>query len=415
MNMDNDMDGQFLNERRGIYVLSLAQMLAMMGMASILSLTPLYVAELGVEDRGDQALWAGIMGSGIWVGLLVFGPIWGSLADRVGRRPMVLRAFFAGAILLFAQAFVQEPYQLLILRVLQGITTGTLMATLALAASITPSSRIGLAVGITQMGSFLGGTFGPLLGGVAADTIGFRASYLIASGLVFSGFLFVLLLVQEHFEAEHSERFNLRETVTRAWHIPTDRSLLIVLFLAMLTFGVGHMVTPAIPPFVSSLGGGGNSATAAGLTLSLMGGSAALAAAIAGRLSLKFELRVILTLSCLGSALVLLPQALSNNLALTIVLLIALGLFNGSATTSLTSLVGQSAAANRQGTAYGILQSAQAIASIATSSFGGVVAATMGLRWVFVAGAIAFLLVGQRVQTLSRLDAAVEESKVTQR
>jgi MFS family permease len=177
----------------------------------------------------------------------------------------------------------------------------------------------------------------------------------------------------------------------------------------MITFGVSHMVSPAIPPFVSSLSGGERSATASGLTLSLMGGSAAFASAMAGRLSLRLELRIILIVSCVGSALVLVPQAFSNSLALTIALLIILGLFNGAATTSLSSLVGQSVPSDRQGAAYGVLQSAQSFASIATSSVGGVVAATLGLRWVFVTGAVAFLLVGQRVQSLANLGPAVEK------
>jgi MFS family permease len=130
---------------------------------------------------------------------------------------------------------------------------------------------------------------------------------------------------------------------------------------------------------------------------------------MAGRLSLRLELRVILIVSCVGSALVLVPQAFSNSLVLTIALLTILGLFNGAATTSLSSLVGQSVPSDRQGAAYGVLQSAQSFASIATASVGGVVAATLGLRWVFVTGAIAFLLVGQRVRSLTELGRTAEQ------
>ena len=95
------------------------------------------------------------------VTMAIFAPIWGSLADRYGRKLMVQRAMFGGAVVLAAMGFVQNVQQLVILRAIQGMLTGTVPAATTLVASFSTPRAIGLCAGSAADGRLdrrVGGT-----------------------------------------------------------------------------------------------------------------------------------------------------------------------------------------------------------------------------------------------------------------
>src|SRR5207253_8670973 len=99
--------------------------------------------------------------------LAVASPIWGILGDRFGRKPMLLRSMLGGAITVGLIFFVQNPTELIVLRFLQGATSGTVAAATALVAAETPRSRVGWALGVVTSAVALGRAIGPVIGGVA--------------------------------------------------------------------------------------------------------------------------------------------------------------------------------------------------------------------------------------------------------
>jgi DHA1 family multidrug resistance protein-like MFS transporter len=124
------------------------------------------------------------------LGMVIVSPLWGFLADRVGRKPMIERALFGGSIVVCLMASAVNIYQLLFLRLLQGSLTGTVAACTALISASSPSKKMGFSLGLLQTGVFLGSFLGPLLGGISADIFGFRNSFRITAALLFiSGWL----------------------------------------------------------------------------------------------------------------------------------------------------------------------------------------------------------------------------------
>ena len=159
--------------KRNLAVLSLVQVLSTLGFGLIFPFLPLYVKELGTTTGGSLEFWAGMVFSVQAFTMMIASPIWGSVADRSGRKLMLERATLGGAVIVAAMGFAQSAEQLALLRALQGATTGVIAANNALVASQTPRERTGFALGVINMARWAGVAGGPFVGGVLGEFFGF--------------------------------------------------------------------------------------------------------------------------------------------------------------------------------------------------------------------------------------------------
>src|ERR671920_633186 len=149
-----------------LYAVWVGQLLALIGFSSRVPFLPFYLGDLGVGDISGQALWSGAINAAGAAAMAITAPIWGLLADRYGRKPMLLRGLFGGAGVVTLMGFATAPWQLLVLRVFEGSMTGTVAAAAALVATSAPRHRMGYALGMVQTAVFAGAAGGPLLGGL---------------------------------------------------------------------------------------------------------------------------------------------------------------------------------------------------------------------------------------------------------
>ena len=145
-----------------------------------------FVEELGVTGKAVP-FYAGIAVASSSVTSAIMSPIWGSLADRFGRKPMMLRASIAMTLTMGGIAFVPSVFWLLVLRLLNGVFSGFVPNSTALIASQVPKDQSGYALGTLSTGVVAGTLMGPLIGGFIAENLGMRNVFL------FSGFPFDLL------------------------------------------------------------------------------------------------------------------------------------------------------------------------------------------------------------------------------
>jgi MFS transporter, DHA1 family, multidrug resistance protein len=153
--------------------------------------------DLGVQQGRDLDLWTAATASVSGLAMAIASPIWGILGDRFGRKPMLLRSMVGGAITVGLIYFAQNPSELLILRFLQGATSGTVAAATALVAAETPRSRVGWALGVVTSAVALGGAIGPVIGGLAGAVFGLRLVFLGGGILLLASTLPVMLVVRE--------------------------------------------------------------------------------------------------------------------------------------------------------------------------------------------------------------------------
>jgi len=153
--------------------------------------------DLGVAPGRDLDLWTAAAGSVSGLAMAIASPIWGVLVDRFGRKPMLIRSMLGGAITVGLIFFVQTPIQLVVLRLLQGATSGTVAAATALVAVETPRNRVGWALGVVTSAVALGSAIGPVVGGIAGAAFGLRLVFLGGGVLLLLSMIPVLVIVRE--------------------------------------------------------------------------------------------------------------------------------------------------------------------------------------------------------------------------
>jgi MFS transporter, DHA1 family, multidrug resistance protein len=383
--------------RKNLYAIVIAEFVVLMGFSFINPFMPLFVQKLGNFSNQEAAFWSGIaIGSG-GIAMFLSSPVWGIVADRWGRKPMVLRAQFGSAIVLALSGLSPNVYYFIGLRFVQGLLSGTVAAASALVASMTPRDKIPFAMGLLMVAVYGGTTLGPLLGGYLADVAGIRETFFITAGLLFLGGLIVLLFVKEKFVRPAKGNYSALGDV---WRLGISRKMLpLLMTIAALNMGP-QMIAPIIPLLIKEISYQGSAATVSGLAFGLLGLVAAISSFASGHLSRRFSLRKILIFSCVGTGLLYLPPIWVQTVAQLLPLVGITGLLTGGIITSSNALVGLSVPLSQQGIAYGLSASAGALGGGVGPIIGGSMASLVGLRPVFgVAGGL-FILVGVLVNRL---------------
>ena len=187
--------------KRQVALVCLAQGVASIGWSFMQPFYPLFIEqELGVESGADAAFWAGASSGVFALFMGIAGPFWGHLADTYGRKPMLVRAYTAGTLVLMFSGLITNIPQLIGVRILHGGVSGSVGAAMALAGSYVPSNRLPLVVGLLQFTSYFSITISPFIGGQLVDAFGFRTTYFISSGFTAAAGLMILFFIKESFQ-----------------------------------------------------------------------------------------------------------------------------------------------------------------------------------------------------------------------
>jgi DHA1 family multidrug resistance protein-like MFS transporter len=391
--------------RKNLYLIFVTEFVVIMAFSFVNPFLPLFIQELGDFNNKQAAFWAGIALGGGGLAMFLSSPVWGIIADRWGRKPMVLRAMFGASVVLALMGIVSNVYAFIALRCSQGLLAGTVAAASALVAADTPRNRIPFAMGLIMLAVFGGSSFGPFLGGFLADKVGYEATFFITSALLFSGGLIVLFFVKERFDRPMSGQ---GASLGSLWHLAMSREML-PLLMAICALNIGPlMISPMVPLFIRQLDPGVAAATASGIAFGLMGLVAGISSVVAGRLGKRISLKKMMVFSCLGTGLLYLPPMWATTVTQLLIFIALMGLLSGGLMMSANSLVSLSVSQSQQGIAYGLSTSAQALGGGLGPLIGGSLASLLGFKPIFgvagglfilVAVLIIKLLVGKPLQT----------------
>ncbi len=370
----------------------IAQFLSGVGFYFVLPFFPFYFRALGVVDLRENLLWVGWSSAAFGIAMAVSAPLWGLVADRYGRKLMVIRSMLGGSIVLGLMGFATAPWHLLALRIFQGLFTGTVSASVTLVTSVTPPANLGVSLGLLQTALLLGNSIGPFFGGMISDRYGFRIPCFIAFGTLFIGMLLVLFGVSETFVRPRKDKKNNGFNILK--NILNTKGFKILLLTYFSIYVINFMVIPILPLFIEHLSGTTkNAASLTGFFVASMGFISGISATLLGRLVDRIGAGKILFFSLFAAGIISIPQSFANNLIILFIERCLLGLAIGGALPSTHVLVSKTISPERVGGAYGLTASVICLGIGAGPLIGGYLASFMGLRAPFAAmGLLALIL-----------------------
>lgn len=371
-----------INWKKNLYVMWICQFLAMVGMSSIVPFLPLFIRELGITSIEETSKWSGLVFAGPFFVSLFLSSVWGNLGDKYGRKIMTIRATFGLAIAQVLIGFSQDINQLFIARMLQGGLSGFLPAAMALIASNTPEEKTGYALGILQSSTAAGTVLGPLLGGVIADFLSFRAVFFVVAGLLAIVGVAIILFVNEDKLEQSKNDYSFLDN----WKfVLSNKKFLIPSLLIMLTALGISFVRPIFVLFVETLEIDHRYLpTITGALYSIVGIFSIFSAYWWGKHVEKFGLAKSLFIASFVTAMMYFLHSIIKNPYYLIPVRTLLGFGYGAIAPLLFTRISNQVAKERRGGVMGIGSSFQVMGNLIGPLFGGYAGAVIGFQFSFL-------------------------------
>ncbi len=303
----------------------------------VMPFIPLYIEELGAP-ASQVPLLSGLAISITALAAAIVAPIWGNLADRKGRRLMMIRAAAGMTVTMGALAFVPNVYWLLVMRFFTGVLSGYIPNATALIAYQAPREKSGWAIGTLATGAIVGNLIGPLMGGILAELLGMKNVFIITGMILFITLLLTIFLVKETFEpVEKKDLMSTKEILGQS----TRRSVLFGLFFTSLILQLGMTsISPILTLYIRELSTDtGNVLFLSGLIVSVAGVSAVISSPYLGRLGDRIGNHKILLLGLVFSFCCFIPMGLVTAPWQLGVLRFLLGFSTGALMPSVNTLI----------------------------------------------------------------------------
>jgi len=353
----------------------------------VIPFLPLFLPHIGVVHHKE--FWAGAIFSVSFLAGALVSPYWGSLADKYGRKPMILRAGFSLCIVYILTAFVQNPYELLGLRLVQGLLAGYIPGAIALVGTNTPQERVGYALSLMSTATAAGSILGPLIGGFVSHLVGYRLSFVSAGGMVLLSALLVLFWVREDKFVPAATRSGIWTTMREA---ASNRTLRLVLVLTALTSFSIMTIEPVLPLYIEQVSGSvKNASMIAGIVFSLSGIASVMFAPRWGRWADKVGFRKVLLIGLIGGGIGNLLQIPFHNIYAFSTMRFIYGAFFCAVFPALNGFVVQSTEPAFRGRAFGLNQTSSQVGNMLGPLIGGVIGGAFGIHSVFVVTGILLL------------------------
>lgn len=379
--------------KRVFLVLFAIMFMVMLGFGIIIPILPFYA-----ERFGADSVTLGLLMAVYSIMNFIFAPIWGSLSDRIGRKPVLMIGLAGFALSYFLFAMATQLWMLFATRIMAGaLSAATLPTVMAYMADITTPETRAKGMGMIGAAAGLGFVFGPAIGG-GFHRFGDQIPFVVAGILVLFNLLFAFFILQESVSKEQRQANAAKKESSWAGFKPPVSFLFLMQFVVTLSLA-GLEATFAY----YSADRFGADATDMAAIFTIMGVAGAIVqGGLIGRLTKSVgEARVIqLGLSISAAGFLLLTQIQSFLTAAVYLTVFAVG--NGMIRPAVSALVSKRTAAG-QGSSMGLLGSMDSLGRIAGPVLGGVLY-KLAHSSPYIAGAIISLLAMAMFMSYQKLE-----------
>jgi MFS family permease len=386
--------------QRNLWVVTFGSFTTIVAMTLLLPFLPLYVEQLGVKDHAAIVQWSGVAYAGAFFTAAFVAPLWGRLADRYGRKLMLIRASLGMAIAMSLIGMAQNVYQLVGLRLLVGFLGGYSSGSMTLVAAQTPKARTAWALGVLATGTMAGNLIGPLIGGALPQLIGIRNTFLAVGAIIFLTFLATTFMIREE---THAVRSAARANKRGGWaSVPNKAPVIAMLVTGMLLQLANMSIEPIITVYVQQIVDNPAHVTmVAGIVMSAAALGSILSAPRLGKLADRIGHWTVIVTCLLIAAVLLIPQAFVTAGWQLIALRLLMGLALGGLLPCVATVIRHNVPDTSIGSILGLSTSSQYAGQVTGPLVGGFVGGHLGMRAVFL-GTSVIMAAGAAFSWLSR-------------
>ncbi len=376
--------------KRNLYVLWFCSFVAGLAFSEIMPFLSLYVSDMGHFTHQQLTFWSGAIYAVTFLVTAIVSPLWGSLADRTGRKVMLIRASLGIAVAMTLMGFCTNVWALFFCRLFQGFFAGYIPNAQALVASQTPRKNAGAALGTLVTGQVSGTLFGPVVGGILAQLFSIRATFFITAGLLVIVCLMSAFLVTESFQPAAPAAGKPKGLLKQ---VANPKLIMILLVSTMIVQTGNASISPIISLYIRELMHNHGAITiVAGIVAALPGISNILAAPRLGRYGDTHGSGRVLIACYLFAVIVYFPQGFIGSVVGLGVLRLLVGVSDAGLFPTIQTLLTKNTPTAVTSAIFSWNQSFQALGNMFGALIGGAIAGVFDYNVVFISTAMLLLI-----------------------
>ncbi|WP_011300238.1 MFS transporter [Cupriavidus necator] len=369
--------------KRNLAVATFGSFTTLVSLSMLLPFLPLYVEQLGITAQNEIVQWSGVAFGVTFLATAVTAPLWGRLADRFGRKPMLVRAAVGMAIVMSMIGLAHNIYELVALRFAAGLIGGYASAATVMIGTQAPAERAGWALGVLSSGALVGNLVGPLVGGLLPNLIGIRGTFFAGGAMISVAALLTIFLVREDFRRP-AKRTLSHEAIADRHERSSRVPLVALLVTATMVLFSNMSIEPIITVYIGQLGvPRAQLSTIAGIVMASSALGSVLTASRLGALADRLGAWRVIIGCLVATAVVMIPQAFVTNWWTLAILRGLMGMTVAGLLPAIGKLVRQATKEHQSGKMLGYLQSAQFAGQVTGPLIGGQIGVHVGMRAVF--------------------------------
>ena len=378
--------------KKNLFVLSIAVFIAGIAFSEIMPFLSLYINTLGNFSHQQLNFWSGIVYSGTFIVSAVVSPWWGKLADKKGRKPMILRAGIGMSVVIACMGLVQNVWQLLLLRMLQGVFAGFISNSNALVATETPKTNSGQALGTIASATTAGTWLGPLVGGALTSIFSYRITFMITGGLLLLCSILVLFFVHEDdFKPVTAKKLDKASGVIKSLRSP--HLIFGLLLTTLIIQAANNSINPIVSLYIRQLlNGHGNVVFISGVIAALPGIATFLVASRFGALGDKIGTHKIIVAGFIAASIFFFLTAFVRNTVELGILRFLVGFSDACLFPQVQTMLTKNSPAAVTGRIFSWNQSAMYIGNIVGPLLGSFVSGMFNYSMVFIVTTVIVLI-----------------------